>query len=99
VIFFDAIGKITTSKVFFCRSSDVVVVINLRTHFDVVIISKFFDVLFGFRRCNFHSSDLFPVVYVLIAMLYSQACVQQPTLGPEKHSHFAEGCVKKISDK
>ena len=29
--------------------------------FDVVIISNFFDVLFGFRRCEIRSSDLFPV--------------------------------------
>ncbi len=37
------------------------VVINLKAIFDVVIVSKFFDVLFGFRRCDFRSSELFPV--------------------------------------
>jgi hypothetical protein len=72
VIFFDAIGKIRTSKVFFCRSSDelkrqfrcsdVVVVINLKPHFDVVMVCKFFDVLFGFQLCDFCSSDLSPNV-------------------------------------
>ncbi len=36
------------------------VVINLKAIFDVVIVSKFFDVLFGFQRCDFRSSDLFP---------------------------------------
>ncbi len=44
VIFFDAIGKITTSKVFFCRSSDVLVVINSKDIFDVLIFLTF-DVL------------------------------------------------------
>jgi hypothetical protein len=36
VIFFDAIGKIRTSKVFFCRSSD-----ELKRHFrcsDIVVV-------------------------------------------------------------
>jgi hypothetical protein len=29
--------------------------------FDVVMVCKFFDVLFGLRRCEIRSSDLFPV--------------------------------------
>ncbi len=81
MIFFDAIGKIRTSKVFFCcssdelkiqfRCSDVVVVINLKQHFDVVMVSKFFDVLFGFRRCDFRSSDLFPFpVYACVMTIF-----------------------------
>ena len=36
------------------------VLITLINLFDVVIVSKFFDVLFGFRRCEIRSSDLFP---------------------------------------
>ena len=30
--------------------------------FDVVIVYNFFDVLFGFRRCDIRSSDLFPLI-------------------------------------
>ena len=30
---------------------------------------------------------------------YSQTCVQQPSLGPEKCGRYAEGCKKKISGK
>ena len=37
------------------------VLITLINLFDVVIVSKIFDVLFGFRRCDFCSSDLFPI--------------------------------------
>jgi hypothetical protein len=37
------------------------VLIPLIKLFDVVIVSKFFDVLFGFRRCEIRSSDLFPL--------------------------------------
>jgi hypothetical protein len=36
------------------------VLITLINLFDVVIVSKFFDVIFGFRRCEIRSSDLFP---------------------------------------
>ena len=36
------------------------ILITLINLFDVVIVSKFFDVLFGFRRCEIRSSDLFP---------------------------------------
>jgi hypothetical protein len=36
------------------------VLITLINLFDVVIISNFFNVLFGFRRCEIRSSDLFP---------------------------------------
>ncbi len=36
------------------------VLIALINLFDVVIVSNFFDVLFGFRRCEIRSSDLFP---------------------------------------
>jgi hypothetical protein len=35
-------------------------VINLKGTFDVVMVSKFFDVLFGFRRCEICSCDLLP---------------------------------------
>ena len=35
-------------------------VITLMETFDVVMVYKFFDVLFAFRRCDFCSSDLFP---------------------------------------
>ncbi len=79
MIFFDAIGKIRTLKVFFCRSSDelkrqfrcsdVVVVINLKPHFDVVMVCKFFDVLFGFRRCDFRSSDLYPQIQIVLQFI------------------------------
>jgi hypothetical protein len=31
--------------------------------------------------------------------MYSQTCVQRPPLGPEKRGRYAEGCIKKISDK
>ncbi len=37
------------------------VLIALINLFDVVIVCKFFDVLFGFRRCEIRSSDLFPM--------------------------------------
>ncbi len=36
------------------------VLITLIKLFDVVIVSNFFDVLFGFQRCEIRSSDLFP---------------------------------------
>ena len=36
------------------------VLISFLTIFDVVMVYKFFDVLFGFPRCDFRSSDLFP---------------------------------------
>jgi hypothetical protein len=36
------------------------VLIALIKLFDVVIVSNFFNVLFGFRRCEIRSSDLFP---------------------------------------
>jgi hypothetical protein len=32
-------------------------------------------------------------------LLYSQTCVQQPPLGPEKRGRYAEGCMIKISGK
>ncbi len=35
-------------------------VITLMETFDVVMVCKFFDVLFAFRCCDFRSSDLFP---------------------------------------
>jgi hypothetical protein len=36
------------------------ILIPLIKLFDVAIVSKFFDVLFGFPRCEICSSDLFP---------------------------------------
>jgi hypothetical protein len=36
------------------------VLITLINLFDVVIVSNFFDVLFGFWHCEIRSSDLFP---------------------------------------
>ena len=37
------------------------VLITFINLFDVVIVVRFFDVLFGFRRCEIRSSDLFPI--------------------------------------
>jgi hypothetical protein len=36
------------------------VLITFINLFDVVILVRFFDVLFGFQRCEIRSSDLFP---------------------------------------
>ena len=41
-------------------------VITLMETFDVVMVCKFFDVLFGFQCCEIHSSDLFPMFLVTI---------------------------------
>jgi hypothetical protein len=37
------------------------VLINLKDTFDVLMLCKFFDDLFGFRCSDFRSCDLFPV--------------------------------------
>ena len=66
VIFFDAIGKIRTSKVFFCRSSD-----QLKSHFrrcDVVVVinlKAIFDVLkkIGSRSSEIRCSDPLPILF------------------------------------
>jgi hypothetical protein len=65
VIFFDAIGKIRTSKVFFCRSSD-----QLKSHFrrcDVVVVinsKAIFDVLkkIASRSSEIQRSDPLPTI-------------------------------------
>ncbi len=41
------------------------VLITLMKIFDVVMVSKFFNVLFGFRRCEIRSSDLLPRKHIL----------------------------------
>jgi hypothetical protein len=48
-------------------------VITLMDAFDVVMVHKFFDVLFGFRRSDFCSSDLFPYFLCSILLLQVRA--------------------------
>jgi hypothetical protein len=46
-----------------CDNSLFDVLIALINLFDVLIVYRVFGVLFGFRRCDFGSSDLFPFIY------------------------------------
>ena len=41
------------------------ILISFLTIFDVVMVYKFFDVLFAFQRCDFCSSDPFPSFFLI----------------------------------
>ena len=46
------------------------VLIALINLFDVLIVYGVFGVLFGFRRCDFHSSDLFPINKIVAEQVF-----------------------------
>ncbi len=76
MIFFDAIGKIRTSKVFFCRSSD-----QLKSHFqccDVVVVinsKAIFDVLkkIASRSSEIRRSNPLPFYQSSISSILTEA--------------------------
>ena len=60
LIFVVVINYFRSSDLCQFRCSDVVVVMNFKETFDVLMLWTFFDVLFGFRCSDFCSSDLLP---------------------------------------
>ena len=46
-----------------------------------------------YKDYNFHGSG---ILHFEDGTFYSQTCVQRPSLGPEKHGRYTQGCMKKI---